>query len=262
MASKLSEKIKGAATNLRQTQKAAPTGMATEQAFQQAAASKGTGGMPTPSGQSNISETLGVQQVRAEGEQQAQALDQQAATAQVAEAEQASADRQRGAAMLARKLEADTNYNQQIENQLNNYEQHSLDMDAAEEELALEDLGAKLALKDRKYQAELDRRAQAANLADQTAFREETAKLIMGEELKQLRDQIAFMEQQQKLDIANREDLAKIDINSALAAANAALQEDIAAQKSQAWSQLGGAAADIVGDKEVTKDYLMPKDTK
>ena len=143
---------------------------------QQAGVAQGSAGSPTPSGQSNISEVLGVQEQRAQGEQAMQQLDQQAATAQVAEAQQASQDKVRDAQARARELEADAQFNKGIEDQLNNYEQHSLDMDAAEEELALEDLGAKLALKDRQYQAELDRRGKAANLQDALAFREETAK--------------------------------------------------------------------------------------
>ena len=227
---------------------------------QQAGVAQGSAGSPTPSGQSNISEVLGVQEQRAQGEQAMQQLDQQAATAQVAEAQQASQDKVRDAQARARELEADAQFNKGIEDQLNNYEQHSLDMDAAEEELALEDLGAKLALKDRQYQAELDRRGKAANLQDALAFREETAKLVMGEELKAFRDSIAFLEKEHQLDLNSREALAKMDINSALEAANAALQDDLRSQTSAAYSQLGSAAGKIVSDKDVYNEtFGKPK---
>lgn len=251
MASKLSDKIKQSAANLRQNQQAAPAGTATQQAFQQAAVGKGTAG-PVVSGQSNISETLGVQEQRAVGEQAAQQLDQQAATAQVAEAQQASEDKQYQATQLAQKLESDANYNAQIEKQFNNYEQHSLDMDAAEEELALEDLGFKLALKDKQYMSHLDRMARTANLHDETAYKEEVAKIVMGEELKNFRDNIAFQEKQHGLDLQNMEDLAKIDINSALAAANAAISAELKAQQSGAWSQLGQAVGEGVASYKLS----------
>jgi len=253
MAGKLSEKIKQSASNLRQAQQAAPAGTATEQAFQQAAVAKGTAGTPTPSGQSNISEVLGVQEQRAAGEQAAQQIEQQAEQAQVAEAQQESKDVIRDATMRAQRLETDAKFNQELENQLNKYEQFSLDMDAAEEDLALEDLGAKLALKDKKYQAELQRRGDAARLQDANNFKEESQKLVMGESLKNFRDNIKFQEEQQDLDLQSMEDLAKLDIDSALAAADAAMAEALRQQQSQAFSQLGSAAASVVGDEGAYK---------
>ena len=258
MASKLSDKIKCAANNLRQTQAATPAGMGTQQAVQQAAAGQGKAGGEA-FGQSSISETLGVQQARAEGEQAAQALEQQAGQAQVAEAQQASQEKQEDAAQLAAKLEADANYNAAIEKQFNNYEQHSLDMDAAEEELALEDLGFRLALKDKQYMSQLDRMARTANLHDETAYKEETAKLIMGEELKNFRDNITFMEQQHGLDLQNMEELGKIDINSALAAANAAIQAELTAQQSGAFSQLGSAVGQGITAYSANQPSDSPK---
>lgn len=252
MASKLSEKIKQSANNLRQTQQAAPTGMGTQQAVQGAMAGQGTGAGEA-FGQSSISETLAVQNQRAQGEQAAQALEQEAGQAQVAEAQQASEEKQFKASQLAQKLEADANYNAEIEKQFNNYEQHSLDMDAAEEELALEDLGFRLALKDKTYMANLDRMAQTANLEDETAYKEEVAKIVMGEELAAFHKNLQFMEQQHALDLASMEDLAKIDINGAMAAATAALNEDIRAQQSQGYSELGKAAGSVLSDPKVAK---------
>ena len=246
MAGKLSSKIKDAASNLRKTQQATPAGGATEQAFAGAAAAQGKG-VSGPSGQSNISEVLGVQQARAEGEQAAQGLEQQASQAQVQEAQQASQEKQFKSQQLAQKLEGDAQYNQQINQQLAKYQEHSLDMDAEEENLALEDLGAKLALKDKKYQAELSRRGESARLDDMNNFKEESAKLIMGEDLANFRSNIESMEREHGLDLQSMEDLAKIDINSALASADAALQADILAQQSAGFSQLGSAAGQAVG---------------
>ena len=246
MAGKLSSKIQKAATDLRKGQNMAPAGTATEQAFQGAAAAQGQQAT-TPSGQSNISETLGVQDARSQGEAAAQALENQAGQAQVQEAQQESAQRQRDAAMTAQRLEADTNYNNQINNQLARYKENSLDMDAAEEELALEDLGAKLALKDKQYQAELGRRGEAARLRDANAFTQEVKKQVMGEELANFRDQLEFAEREQGMDLESMEALAAIDINSAMAAANAALQSQLSAQQSAGFSQLGQAAGSIIG---------------
>lgn len=260
MAGKLSSKIKDAATNLRKTQQAAPAGGATEQAFAGAAAAQGKG-VSGPSGQSNISEVLGVQDARAQGEQQAQALDQQAGQAQVQEAQQESQQKQFKSQQLAQKLEGDANYNQELDNQFAKYKEHSLDMDAEEENLALEDLGAKLALKDKQYQSEIGRRGEAARLIDAANFSEEVKKQVMGEDLANFRDQIEFMEKEHGLDLENMEDLAKIDIDSALASANAALQADIAAQQSQGYSQLGSAAAQGVGAMDFSGSNPSTTDT-
>jgi len=251
MAGKLSSKIKDAATNLRKTQQAAPAGGATEQAFAGAAAQQGKA--PSgPSGQSNISEVLGVQDQRAVGEQAAQKLDDQAGQAQVQEAQQESQQKQFKSQQLAQKLEGDARYNQELDNQFAKYKEHSLDMNAEEENLALEDLGAKLALKDKQYQSELGRRGDAARLTDAANFSEEVKKQVMGEELSNFRDQLEFMEKEHGLDLESMEDLSKIDIDSALASADAALQADITAQQSQGFSQLGGAAAKVA--PELMKD--------
>lgn len=247
MASKLSEKIKEAAQNLRQKQQSAPAGGATEQAFQQATAAQGMAGTAAPSGQSNIQEVLGVQQQRAQGEQVAQQMEQQAEQVQVREEAQESEERQYETQQLAAKLEQDANYSAALDDQFNKYEQFSIDMDEAEEELALEELGFKLALKDKQYLANLDRMAKTANALDETAYKEEVANVILGEDIKNFRNQILFQEKEQQLDLNNREDLAKIDINAALAAGSAALREDLIAQEQAAWQQLGQAGADVAG---------------
>ncbi len=252
---KLSSKIKDAATNLRKTQQTAPAGGATEQAFAGAAAQQGQAATG-PSGQSNISEVLGVQEQRAVGEQAAQQMEQQAGQAQVQEAEQASKQKQFKSQQMAQKLESDAQYSQELDNQLARYKEHGLDMDAEEENLALEDIGAKLALKDKKYQAELSRRGESARLHDAANFKEESAKLIMGEDLANFRKQIEFMEKEHGLDLQSMEDLAKIDINSALASADAALQADITAQQSQGFTDLGKAGGEVLADKEVQKKLL------
>jgi hypothetical protein len=249
MAGKLSSKIKDAATNLRKTQATTPAGGATEQAFAGAAAAQGKA--PTgPSGQSNISEVLGVQEQRAVGEQAAQGLEQQASQAQVQEAQQASQQKQFKSQQLAQKLEGDARYNQELENQFARYKEHSLDMNAEEENLALEDLGAKLALKDKQYQSELSRRGEAARLHDAANFSEEVAKQVIGEDLANFRKSLEFQVEQHGLDLANMEDLSKIDIGSAMQAANAALQADITAQQSQGFQKLGGAAASYLKEKK------------
>jgi hypothetical protein len=246
MAGKLSSKIKDAATNLRKTQVSTPAGGATEQAFTGAAAAQGKA--PTgPSGQSNISEVLGVQEQRAVGEQAAQQMDQQAGQAQVQEAQQASQQKQFKSQQLAQELEGDARYNQELDNQFAHYKEHSLDMNAEEENLALEDLGAKLALKDKKYQAELSRRGDAARLQDAANFSEEVAKQVIGEDLANFRKSLEFQVEQHGLDLENMEDLSKIDIGAALSAANAAIKADLVAQESAGWSQLGSAAGSAAG---------------
>jgi len=249
MAGKLSSKIKDAATNLRKTQQTTPAGGATEQAFAGAAAQQGKAATG-PSGQSNISEVLGVQEQRAVGEQAAQQMEQQAGQAQVQEAQQESQQKQFRSQQIAQKLESDAQYSQELDNQFARYKEHSLDMDAEEENLALEDLGAKLALKDKKYQAELARRGDAARLHDAASFNEEVAKQVIGEDLANFRKNLEFQVEQHGLDLKNMEDLSKINIGAALSAANAAIKADLAAQESAGWSQLGGAASSVVGDMD------------
>ena len=261
MASKLSEKIKEAAQNLRQKQQSAPAGGATEQAFQQATAAQGMAGTAAPSGQSNIQEVLGVQQQRAQGEQVAQQMEQQAEQVQVREEAQESEERQYETQQLAAKLEQDANYSAALDDQFNKYEQFSIDMDEAEEELALEELGFKLALKDKQYLANLDRMAKTANALDETAYKEEVSNVILGEDIKNFRDQILFQEKEQQLDLNNREDLAKIDINAALAAGSAALREDLKAQEQAAFQQLGQAGASVAGSMYEDKIAKTPTKT-
>ena len=243
MALKLSEKIKQQAQNIRQNQQAGMAGTKTQQAFQQAAVAQGKAGTAAPSGQSNIDEILGIQQQRMQGEQAAEQLEQQAGQVAVQEEAQESEERQHQAIKIAEKLESDANYNQLVESEFNKYEQFRLDMSDEEEQLALENLGFQLALKDKAYLAQLDRRAKEENLRDELAFKEQTAKTILGEELNNFRKDLAFQEQQFDLDLQNREDLAKINIDAALAAGAAALEEDLVRQKSQAWSDLFGAAS-------------------
>ena len=244
MAGKLSSKIKDAATNLRKNQTNAPAGGATEQAFAGAAAAQGKG-VSGPSGQSNIGEVLGVQGVRAQGEQAAQAMDQQAGQAQVQEVEQDSKQKQFKVQQRSQLLEGDQKYNQGIEDQFLKYKEHGLDMNAEEENLALEDLGAKLALKDKQYQAHLSRTGAEGRLHDELAFKEESEKLIQGEALSTFRKELDFLVEQNDLDLQNIEDLAQIDLDSALLVANAAIEEDMNAQRSQGYSDLaeGGMTA-------------------
>ena len=258
MATKLSEKIRQSAQNLRQTQQQAPAGGATQQAFQ--ASQVGQGKAPTqPLGQSNISEILAIQDARAQGEQAAQQIEAQADQTQVKEAEQAAQERVFDATQTANKLETDAQYNQQLDDQLNKYEQFSLDMTEQEEDLALEKMGFELMLKDKKYMAYLDQAGRQGRLNNELEYRKEVANQVYGEKLAETMRQIGFMENQYELDSINIEKLAQIDINSAIAAANAALQDDLRAQESAAWGQLGKAAGTAIsGAKEADADTTTP----
>lgn len=241
MATRFSSKIKKAAQNLR-SQQAQPMGASgMQQAFQQQQAGQGTAGsVGQATGQSNIQEILGIQAQRQQGEQTAQQLEQQAMQAE-------SEERQFEATRKAEKLENDANYNQALNQQFNKFEQNSLDMDAEEEELELEVLGFQLALKDKQYMAELDRRARQSNLQDELAFKEETAKLVMGEDLANFRNQLDFKLQQNKLDINNMEALSQISLDDAFAAANFAMQEQLIQAESAGYQQLGSAVGQGIG---------------
>ena len=129
--------------------------------------------------------------------------------------------------------------------EFNKFEQASLDMDAEEEELELEMLGFKLALKDKQYMAQLDREAKQANLQDELAFKEESAKLIMGEDLANFRSQLDFKLEQNKLDLNNMEALSQISLDDALAAANFAVQEQSIAAESAGFQQLGSSLGSL-----------------
>lgn len=248
MALKLSEKIKQQAQNIRQNQQAGMAGTKTQQAFQQAAVAQGKAGTAAPSGQSNIDEILGIQQQRMRGEQAAEQLEQQAGQVAVQEEAQESEERQYQATKLAEKLESDANYNQLVESEFNKYEQFRLDMNEEEEQLALETLGFQLAIKDKQYLSELDRRAKEENLRDEIQFKEQAAKTILGETLNNFRKDIEFQERQLDLDLKNTEDIAKINIDVALEVAASALQDDLAIQSSQAWSDLAQAGISAYGN--------------
>ena len=203
--------------------------------MQQQQAGQGTAGsVGQATGQSNIQEVLGIQAQRQQGEQAAEQLEQQAMQAE-------SEEREFQATQNAEKLENDANYNQALNQQFNKFEQASLDMDAEEEELELEVLGFQLALKDKQYMAQLDREAKQANLKDEIAFKEETAKLVMGEDLANFRNQLDFKLEQNKLDLNNMEALSQISLDDALAAANFAMQEQQIAAESAGWQQFGSS---------------------
>ena len=166
------------------------------------------------------------------------------------------------AIQTANKLETDAQYNQQLDDQLNKYEQFSLDMTEQEEDLALEKMGFELMLKDKKYMAYLDQAGRQSRLKNELEYKKEVANQIYGEKLAETMRQIGFMENQHELDSINTEKLAQIDINSAIAAANAALQDDLKAQESAAWVQGGKAVGTAIsGSMEAGDKSTAPTQT-
>ena len=258
----LSDKIKSAAQGVRDKLRNQPVGIETERARQGMAARSGKAATG-PSGQSNVAEKLAAKDAEFQGEQVAQNLEGQADAAVTAEAAAESQQRMFDAGQRAATLEADANYSQAIDSELNKFEQFSMDMSEAEEDLALEKLGFQMALKDKQYMARLDQQARLARLEDDIAYKQEVADQIMGEEYARTMRELGFMENEHDLDMQNIDKLASMDINSAMAAANAAIQDDIRMQKSQAWSSLGSSGAQVISglDNKGVFDKKSPTTT-
>ena len=244
MAKRLSSKIRQAAQNLRQSP--GPVGGATQRAFEQSQVAQGMAPTGQPLGQSNIAETLAIQNTQGQLDQAAQQLESQADQAQVVEAEQASKEKMFDTQQTSAQLESNAQYSQQLDQQLNKYEQFSLDMSEAEEDLALEKMGFELMLKDKQYMAYLDQSGRMGRLHNELEYKKEVANQIFGERLAETMRQIGFMESQHDLDMKNADALASLSINDALAAASAALEDDLRMQESQAWSSLGSSGAKVI----------------
>lgn len=104
----------------------------------------------------------------------------------------------------------------------------------------LEQAGFLLALQDRAYLAEVDRIGKMRNLTDSQAFDEEMTRIVMGDQLKSIIEQMDFDIEQDALSRERQAELAQIDIDSAIAVA----QAEISASNQRAmWTGAGSAAS-------------------
>lgn len=107
------------------------------------------------------------------------------------------------------------NRNISLDNIFSTYERSNKELGARRDAAELEQLGFQLALRDKEYLDEINRIAAVDSLENEIAYRNETAKLVWGEELNNYLNQIDFQKGQ---DVDNAEwakQLAAIDLDSA-----------------------------------------------
>lgn len=107
----------------------------------------------------------------------------------------------------------------------------------------LEQLGTLLALQDRKYIDELNRIGERRKLYDQSNWAKEKSRVIYGETLDGLMRDLNFQRGQ---DVSNRDyqrQLAQIDIDTAIAMANAAMRDEASRAMWEAGTSVAARAA-------------------
>ena len=107
----------------------------------------------------------------------------------------------------------------------------------------LEQLGTLLALQDRKYVDELNRIGERRKLYDQANWAKEKARIIYGETLDGLMRDLNF---QRGEDVSNRDyqrQLAQVDIDTAIAMANAAMRDEASRAMWEAGTSVAAKAA-------------------
>ena len=129
------------------------------------------------------------------------------------------------------------------------FEQSNKELAARSDAAQIEQIGFRLAMADKDYLQELNNVATMNNLQDDLAFKAESQRLILGEEMQSLLKQLNWEEAFNQDTAAFEQQLASIDLESAVAIANA----QVAAANTQ-------AAAEGVTD--ATKSYYDYRKTK
>lgn len=105
------------------------------------------------------------------------------------------------------------------------FRQDSAELDARKDVARLEQLGTVLALRDQQYMDELQRIGDRRQLYDKTEYAKERQRLIYGDNLNAMMDQLKFQRSEDITDRQFRFDMAKMNANQALEIAMAAIRD-------------------------------------
>jgi hypothetical protein len=130
------------------------------------------------------------------------------------------------------------------------FEASSAELEDRRDAAAMEQQAFLLAMQDRKYLEELDRIGKQRQLENDIAFDNEMQRIVMGENMDSLIKELKFKTGRaaKQRDFANQ--LAQIDIDSAIDLSRAAIRDEATRTKWQAAGTLGGIAAGEIAKGE------------
>ncbi len=107
-----------------------------------------------------------------------------------------------------------------------------------------------LAMQDRAYLEELDRVGKEQQLTDDLQFEKEMNRLVFGNNMDAMLDSIDFNKRSDQTDRERRDQLAKIDINTAIDLAQSAIKDNQVRNQWQAASTIAGTVAPALLSEE------------
>lgn len=108
---------------------------------------------------------------------------------------------------------------------LSSFKHDSRDLAFRKDAAELEQVAFSLAMQDKQYMQTLNASAAIQNLQDNAKFREESTRLILGEELKSVIDQMDFNKKFAYDEVRFQEEMSKISLDEALNMANASIRQ-------------------------------------
>lgn len=237
--SQISKNLSGAAkptdlaTPLQATQDASAINRAT-------AGKAGAGGQPTGPGRSNQAVQGLVDQVQ----QGSQAIQRDAQIQQLTQAQQAQAQQHEAAfqqkQLSEQELDQREKFLQVQQKIIGDYVQGARTLDLQKDKSRLEQMGFGMRLGNDKYISQLNNEAQRARLSDALRFDEELKRTVFADEEELLRNDLQFRALMNAKGRELTDQLMNIDLESALAMANA---ENRAANQRSMWEGIGTAAS-------------------
>lgn len=242
--------------------------------FQSLLATKATGKAQAPSGpsQSNIGQQVAEQQA---GEQQAQVQESIGLEMQQQEAQRDAIQEettQQNMALKFREEEQQVSNMQEVQGLLQNAEFSELELESRRDALNLETAAHRLMMEDQSYIHQIREVGRRRRLTNELTFQEEMDRMVYGEELSMLMDELGWMEQQGQLARDRSDELFNMNMDIALAVAAADLEQaqtqmigqgimdagTAIAKDKKASAAIAGAFKDTGGDPDAVRVRGVP----
>jgi len=245
---KLLDNIKNAAMKTKQPQ--GQVGGATEATFQDLRQAGGKADVRGgPSGQSSLTEQLGIAEAQ-QGQQAVQdQMQQQQVSAGLTEQQQKMQQDQIDNEMKMTARAGDQEYQQNLDNMYNNLSQNYQKMGQEEKEMAMEQATFDQRLDNEQYVAGLNDRAARARLEDANEFNTEMRKQIMGQELESMTREFDHRKSESKKQDDYTIQRARSDAAFAMKMFESAMSSQLDSQKAGALGDLASAGAGFAVDK-------------
>lgn len=234
----ISKNLKGGATAPEAQAGALKDNTAGMQTLLRARGGKAVGGGTAPA-LSNLTEQMAASQAA----QEADRLAQEAKIADVGMQQQLAQAKESEEADIAQldesRMSQQDEYQNRLDGILNDFSQQGAKLDFNKNRAKLEQAGFLMRLSDDKYLTNLEIEGRKNRLESEAAFDEALARAAFADEFELMRDDLEFRAMIKADDRKFREELANMDINTALALASAANQQ---AAQTQMWSGLSTLA--------------------